>query len=143
MGWKKISNKKIKTGIVDSNGKMIYVGSMINYPKRIRVSGNAWVYGNARVSGNAEVSGDARVSLKRAYTKGNFIHSSDNTIETTVIDQSNEDGFDNGIDYANLLVVGDYEISKIDEPAKPTETIQIEGKSYTLDEIKKALEKGK
>ncbi len=37
MGWKKISNKKIKTGIVDSNGKMIYVGSMINYPKRIRV----------------------------------------------------------------------------------------------------------
>ena len=33
MGWKKISNKKIKTGIVDSNGKMIYVGSMINYPK--------------------------------------------------------------------------------------------------------------
>lgn len=37
MGWKKISNKKIKTGIVDSNGKMIYVGSMILYPKRIRV----------------------------------------------------------------------------------------------------------
>ena len=108
-----------------------------------KVSGDAWVSGDAAVSGNARVYGNARVSLKRAYTKGNFIHSSDNTIETTVINQSNEDGFDNGIDYANLLVVGDYEISKIDEPAKPTETIQIEGKSYTLDEIKKALEKGK
>ena len=106
-----------------------------------RVSGNAWVYGdaevygdarvygNARVSGdaqvygNARVYGDARVSLKKAYTKGNFVYSSDSDIVSTVINQSGEDRFDSGRDYKNHLVVGDYEINDI-EPENATENTE-------------------
>lgn len=82
-----------------------------------RVSGNAWVYGDA------EVYGDARVYLKKAYTKGNFVYSSDSDIVSTVINQSGEDRFDSGRDYKNHLVVGDYEINDI-EPENATENTE-------------------
>ena len=94
-----------------------------------RVSGNAWVYGDAevygdaRVSGDAQVYGNARVSLKKAYTKGNFVYSSDSDIVSTVINQSGEDRFDSGRDYKNHLVVGDYEINDI-EPENATENTE-------------------
>ena len=111
------------------------------------VSGNAWVYGNARVSGDAEVYGNARVygnaklSLKKAFTKGFFLHSSDSTITPTIIDQSKEEGFDSSDDYKYLLVVGDYEIEDIDpKPEENTDTIEIVGKTYEVsDELKEAL----
>ena len=87
------------------------------------VSGNARVYGDARVSGNARVYGNAEVSLKKAYTKGNFVYSSDSDIVSTVINQSGEDRFDSGRDYKNHLVVGDYEINDI-EPENATENTE-------------------
>ena len=119
-----------------------------------RISGDAWVYGNAevfgnaRVYGNAEVYGDAwvfgnaRVSLKKAYTKGRFLSSSDSTITPVVIDQSEEDGFDGSKDYKNLLVVGDYEINDIETgTASQLKTINIGGKEYEVtDELTRALE---
>ena len=88
-----------------------------------RVYGNAEVYGDAEVSGNARVYGNARVSLKKAYTKGNFVYSSDSDIVSTVINQSGEDRFDSGRDYKNHLVVGDYEINDI-EPENATENTE-------------------
>lgn len=97
-----------------------------------RVSGNAWV------SGNAQVFGSARVSLKKRYGRGYFLYASDADINTTVIDQSTQEGFDSDRDYKNLLVVGDFEISDIDE--KPKETISIGGKTYEVtEELKSAL----
>ena len=112
-----------------------------------RVSGNAWVSGNARVfgdaqvsgnahvsgdarvsdnaqvSGNAWVSGDAKLSLKKAYKKGLFLHSTDGEIKPTIIDCSEVDGFDGDRDYKNLLVVGDYEIEDIEEPKTEVESV--------------------
>ena len=106
------------------------------------VSGNAWVYGNAWVSGDARVYGDAKLSLKKAFTKGSFLHSSDSTITPTIIDQSKEEVFNSSKDYKYLLVVGDYEIGDIDlKPTTSGESIEIEGKKYTLTEIKEALSK--
>ena len=117
------------------------------------VSGDAWVSGDARVSGNARVSGGARVSgdawvfgntqvsLKKAYTKGYFLYTSDYPIKQTIIDQSKEDDFDSSSDYKNLLVVGDYEITDIDPPVEKPQTINIGGKDYQVtEELTKALE---
>ena len=106
-----------------------------------RVYGNAWVYGNAEVYGNARVYGNAKLSLKKAFTKGFFLHSSDSTITPTIIDQSKEEGFDSSDDYKYLLVVGDYEIEDIDpKPEENTDTIEIVGKTYEVsDELKEAL----
>lgn len=102
------------------------------------VSSNAQVYGNARVSGNAQVYGNARVSLNKRYGRGDFLYASDSDINTTVIDQSTQEGFDSSSDYKNLLVVGDFEISDIDE--KPKETISFGGKTYEVtEELKSAL----
>jgi carbonic anhydrase/acetyltransferase-like protein (isoleucine patch superfamily) len=102
------------------------------------VYGDARVYGYARVSGNARVYGYARVSLKKEYTKGKFIYSSDENIKTTIIDQSKESGFSDSQDYKNMLVIGDYEIKDIDEPKK--ETINIGGTNYEInDELIKVL----
>ena len=105
-----------------------------------QVYGNAEVFGDAQVSGNAHVSGNAWVSLKKAYTRGLFLSSSDNTITPVVVDQSKEHGFDSERDYKNLLVVGDYEISDI-VPVGEKQTINIGGKDYEVtEELTKALE---
>ena len=122
-------------------------GGWIEKEDNLSQYGNAWVYGNARVSGDAEVYGNARVygnaklSLKKAFTKGFFLHSSDSTITPTIIDQSKEEGFDSSDDYKYLLVVGDYEIEDIDpKPEENTDTIEIVGKTYEVsDELKEAL----
>ena len=101
-----------------------------------RVSGNAWV------SGDAQVSGNAWVSLKKAYTQGNFLSSSDRTITPVIINQTKEDGFNGGRDYKNLLVIGDYKIEDIDPPeeAEKPASINIGGKEYQVtDELTKAL----
>lgn len=111
--------------------------------KESNLSGNAWVSGDAEVSGDARVYGDAwvygdaRVSLKKDYTKGHFVHSSDGDITPTIVDQSKEDGFDGSRDYKNLLVIGDYEITDREpqEKKNPTE-IQIDGATYVLKESK-------
>ena len=104
-----------------------------------QVFGNARVYGDAQVSGNARVSGDAWVSLKKAYTRGNFLSTSDSTIIPVIIDQSKEDGFDGSDDYKYLLVTGEYKIEDI-EPEVSKQTIKIGGKSYEVsDELTKAL----
>jgi len=79
------------------------------------------------VYNNAQVYGDARLSLNKSYTKGFFLSSSDNNITPVVIDQSKEDGFDSDYDYKNLLVIGDYEISKNEmfRSRKPLEVSEI------------------
>ena len=109
-----------------------------------RVSGNAWVYGDAEVYGDARVYGNARVSLKKAYTKGNFLYSSDNQIKTEIIDQSKDDNFDGSEDYKYLLVVGDYEINDIDPP-KNNEKENLLSKADELiakaEELKEQAEK--
>ena len=91
-------------------------------------------------NGNARVSGNAWVSLKKSYTKGNFLSVSDGTIVPIVIDQSKETGFDSSRDYKNLLVTGDYKIEDIDPPAEKPATINIGGKEFEVtDELTKAL----
>jgi len=109
-----------------------------------QVSGNAWVFGNARVFGDAQVFGDARVSLKKAYTKGNFLYSSDKQIKIEIVDQSKDDNFDDSEDYKYLLVVGDYEIIDIDPP-KNNEKENLLSKADELiakaEELKEQAEK--
>ena len=125
--------------------------------KESNISGDAWVYGDAEVFGDAEVYGDARVSgdawvfgdarvfgdawvsLKKNYTKGSFVYSSDGKIVPTIIDQSDEPDFNSSEGYRNLLVVGDYEITDQGPQEKETtnpKEIQIDGATYVLkDEV--------
>jgi len=96
-----------------------------------QVSGNAWVSGNARVSGNAQVSGNAwvsgnaRVYAKASFTKGWFIGGDDTGKITDITDKT-------GSDYwKNQYVLGDYEITPIeedDEVAKAIKLLESRGK---------------
>lgn len=124
-----ITNRNVKKG--DKGG---FVESTHLSNGDARVYGDAWVYGDAQVFGNA------RVSLKKSYTKGNFLSASDGTIVPVIIDQSKEAGFDSGRDYKNLLVTGDYRIEDIDPPVEKPASINIGGKEYEVtEELTKAL----
>ena len=80
-----------------------------------RVSGDAWVYGNARVYGDA---------LSTGYC---FAYKANDWDVTEV---PTKDG-------SGVLLIKDYK-----EPEETdTNTIEIEGKEYTITEIKKALGK--
>ena len=76
------------------------------------VSDNARVYGEARVSDNAWVYGEAWVSAKASFTKGKFIGGSDSDKFTNITDKT-------GSTYwKNQYVLGDYEITPIEEEVK-------------------------
>jgi len=112
-GW--VESEKLSNGNARVSGNAWVYGDA-EVSGNARVFGNARVYGDAEVFGNARVFGDARVSLKRAYTKGKFVYSNDTQINTTIVNDADEDDFDCGSDYKNHLIVGDYEINKIEEP---------------------------
>ena len=98
-----------------------------------RVSGDAWVYGNARVSGNARVYGDARVYAKFSFTKGWFIGGDDSGKIKDITDKT-------GLAYwKNQYVLGDYEITPIEEEKKEIETIEIGGHKYDKKEVEEKL----
>lgn len=88
--------------------------------------GDAWVSGDARVYGNAWVC------AKKAFTKGWFIGGDDSGKITDITAQT-------GSTYwKNQYVLGDYEINDI-EPQSKDQTINIEGKEYSIAEIKSKL----
>ena len=116
-----------------------------------QVSGDAWVYGDALVSGNAEVSGNARVSgdaqvygdalvygnarvcNKLAYTQGKFVGGMNGPDKVTNITEKMGTTI-----LDNQYVLGDYEITEIEEKAE--ETILIGDKKYLVtEELKEAL----
>ena len=81
-----------------------------------RVYGNACVFGDAYVSGSACVFGDsrvygnARVSAKANFTKGRFIGGDDSGKITNITNKT-------GTTYwRNQYVLGEYEITPIEEP---------------------------
>jgi carbonic anhydrase/acetyltransferase-like protein (isoleucine patch superfamily) len=98
-----------------------------------QVSGNARVYGDARVSGNALVYGDAWVSLKASFIKGWFIGGDDTGKITDITDKT-------GSTYwKNQYVLGDYEITPIEDEKKEIETIEIGGIKYSKSEVEAKL----
>ena len=102
-----------------------------------RVSGNAWVYGNAWVSGNArvygdaQVYGDARVSAKASFTLGWFIGGDDSGKITDITEKTGSTYWN------NQYVLGDYEITPIEDEKK--ETIKIGNQTYNKAEVENAL----
>ena len=94
------------------------------------VYGDAWVYGDARVYGDGMVYGNAWVSAKLSYTKGKFVGGDDSeTPKFTNV--TNKMGNTN---WKNQYVIGDYEISEIEETkeVKTEEIIELNGKKYKL-----------
>ena len=94
------------------------LGGYIEKEENLSQENNAWVYGNAQVSGNSQVYGDAlvygdaRVSAKASFTKGWFIGGDDTGKITDITDKT-------GSTYwKNQYVLGDYEITPIDEEVK-------------------------
>ena len=108
-------------------------GGWVEKESNLEQSGNAWVYGNAQVSGNAWVYGNARVSLKASFTKGWFIGGDDSGKITDITDKT-------GSSYwKNQYVLGDYEITPIEDEKKEVEvddlpgseaSVTIKGKTY-------------
>ena len=104
-----------------------------------RVSGDAWVSGNARVSGNAWVSGDAWVSgnawvsLKASFTKGWFIGGDDSGKITDITEKTGS------AYWKNQYVLGDYEITPIEDEKKEVETLKIGDKTYNKNEVENCL----
>lgn len=79
----------------------------------------------------ASVSGDAWVSLKASFTKGWFIGGDDSGKITDITDKT-------GSTYwKNQYVLGDYEITPIEDEKKDIETIEIGGIKYSKKEVKK------
>ena len=107
------------------------LGGYIEKENNLSQDGNAWVSGNARVSGDAQVSGNAwvsgnaRVYAKASFTKGWFIGGDDTGKITDITDKT-------GSDYwKNQYVLGDYEITPIeedDEVAKAIKLLESRGK---------------
>ena len=98
-----------------------------------QVYGDAWVFGDAQVYGDARVSGDARVCLKASFTKGWFIGGDDSGKITDITDKT-------GSTYwKNQYVLGDYEITPIEEKKKEVETIEIGGIKYSKAEVEEKL----
>ena len=103
-------------------------------------SGDAWVYGNAKVSGNAKVygntwvSGDAQVSAKASFTLGWFIGGDDTG---KIKDITSEIG---NTYWKNQYVLGDYEITPIEDEKKEVETIKIGNNTYNKQEVESALQ---
>ena len=86
------------------------LGGYIEKEANLSVSGNAWVYGDAMVYGNAWVYGDARICAKASFTNGWFIGGDDSGKITEITDKT-------GSNYwKKQYVLGDYEITPIDEP---------------------------
>ena len=103
-----------------------------------RIFGHAWISGDAAVSGDAEVSGNARVSAKASFTKGRFVGGDDSGKITDITEKT-------GSTYwKNQYVLGDYEITPIEDEITPIEdekaepslsgrelSVTIDNKTYT------------
>jgi len=102
-------------------------GGWVEKENNIDQSGDAWV------SGNAQVYGNARVSFKASFTKGWFIGGDDTGKITDITDKT-------GSTYwKNQYVLGDYEITPIEDEKKEVETIKIGDKTYNKQEIETTL----
>jgi hypothetical protein len=136
---------QIKAEISFGNVSKGDLGGYIEKESNLSMEGNAWVYGNAQVSGdacvygNAWVSGDACVygnawfSLKASFTKGWFIGGDDTGKITDITDKT-------GSTYwKNQYVLGDYEITPIEDEKKEVETIKIGNNTYDKNAVEEAL----
>ena len=121
----------------EENLAQVYGNAWVSGNARVygnaRVSGNAQVYGNAWVSGNAQVSGNARVSAKFSFTKGWFI-GGDDTGKITDITEKTGSTY-----WKKQYVLGDYEITPIDEEKKEPKTLKIGNQTYNKDEVELLL----
>ena len=115
---------QIKALVAFGNVSKDELGGWIEKEGNLSQDGNAWVYGNAMVYG------DAWVSAKLSYTKGKFVGGDDSeTPKFTNV--TNKMGNTN---WKNQYVIGDYEISEIEETkeVKTEEIIELNGKKYKL-----------
>ena len=115
---------QIKALVAFGNVSKDELGGWIEKEGNLSQDGNAWVSGDARVYGNAWVS------AKLSYTKGKFVGGDDSeTPKFTNV--TNKMGNTN---WKNQYVIGDYEISEIEETkeVKTEEIIELNGKKYKL-----------
>ena len=121
---------QIKALVAFGNVSKDELGGWIEKEGNLSQDGDAWVYGDARVYGDAMVYGNAWVSAKLSYTKGKFVGGDDSeTPKFTNV--TNKMGNTN---WKNQYVIGDYEISEIEETkeVKTEEIIELNGKKYKL-----------
>ena len=128
--FKLTSEFKIHWGI-----KLYQIEALKNFGNVSKGDKGGWVEkeSNLEQSGNAWVSGDARVSLKASFTKGWFIGGDDSGKITDITDKT-------GSSYwKNQYVLGDYEITPIEDEKKEVEvddlpgseaSVTIKGKTY-------------
>ena len=108
-------------------------GGFIEKEENLSQEDSAWVYGNAQVSGDARVYGNAWVSLRASFTKGWFIGGDDSGKITNITDKT-------GSTYwKNQYVLGDYEITPIEDEVKEVETIKIGNNTYDKNAVEEAL----
>ena len=115
---------QIKALVAFGNVSKDELGGWIEKEGNLSQDGDAWVYGDAMVYGNAWVS------AKLSYTKGKFVGGDDSETPkfTNVTDKMGN------TNWKNQYVIGDYEISEIEETkeVKTEEIIELNGKKYKL-----------
>ena len=133
-------NKGDKGGFIEKENNLSHYGNawVFNDAKvfgnakvygNARVYGNAWVYDDARVSDDAKVYNSAKLCGKFAYKKGRFIGGMNGVDKVTnITDKTGTDYWD------NQYVLGDYEITEIEDEKQEPEIIKLNVKKYKLIE---------